>query len=329
MSDRASTQRVPWRRALLVPTLVRAGLRALRARGGAWDRYWRGVRQTGPDGEVLWDGDSAEERDWIVGLARRAMDSTLPLVDVGCGNGRYTRALAPWFTAAVGVDVSAEAVAHAERETRAELEALHRTSAAPAPGEAGAAPGPGEAGAAPGPGEAGAAPGPGEAGAAHGESSAPPRPSFRVLDVTEAGAGARLGAEVGTANVFVRGLFHTLDAAQRGRLAGSCRALIGERGTLLLAETDFPGSALAYLELLGARGGDYPAPLLRCLEAGLPPPARFGARELALHFPEASWEHVEAGSAELRSAAMRPGQTSTRIPAFYAVLRARPGRRSP
>ncbi|WP_437291083.1 methyltransferase domain-containing protein [Sorangium sp. So ce406] len=302
MTDRASTQRAPWRRALLVPTLVRAGLRAFRARGGAWDRYWRGIRQTGAGGEVLWDGDSAEERGWIVGLARRAMDSGLPLVDVGCGNGRYTRALAPWFTAAVGVDVSAEAVAHAERETRAELEALHRTSAAPAPGEAGAAPG-----------------GP----------SAPPRLSFRVLDMTEAGAGARLGAEVGTANVFVRGLFHTLDAAQRDRLAESCQALVGERGTLLLVETDFPGSALAYLEFLGARGGDYPTPLLRCLEAGLPPPARFGARELALRFPGASWEHVEAGSAELRSAAMRPGQTSTRIPAFYAVLRARPGRGSP
>ncbi|WP_437922546.1 class I SAM-dependent methyltransferase [Sorangium sp. So ce291] len=300
MSDDAWTQRVPWRRALLVPTLLRAGLRAFRDRGGAWDRYWRGIRQTGPDGEVLWDGDSAEERGWTVGLARRAMESTLPVVDVGCGNGRYTRALAPWFTAALGVDVSAEAVARAERETRAALDAPLRTSAAP-----------------------------GEAGAAPGGSSAPPRVSFRVLDMTEAGAGARLRAEVGSANVFVRGLFHTLDAAQRGRLAESCRALIGERGALLLVETDFPGSALAYLELLGARGGDYPAPLLRCLEAGLPPPARFGARELALHFPEASWEHVESGSAELCSAAMRPGQTSTRIPAFFAVVRARQRRRSP
>ncbi|WP_437734580.1 methyltransferase domain-containing protein [Sorangium sp. So ce1335] len=310
-SDRASTQRFPWRRALLVPTLVRAGLRALRARGGAWDRYWSSVRQTGPDGEVLWDGDSAEERDWLVGLARRAMDSALPLVDIGCGNGRYTRALAPWFTAALGVDVSAQAVARAERETRAAPEAPDRTSAAPAPVSPGAAPAPVSPGAVP------------------RGISALPRVSFRVLDMTEAGAGARLGAEVGAANVFVRGLFHTLDAAQRGRLAESCRALVGERGTLLLVETDFPGSALAYLEFLGARGGDYPAPLLRCLEAGLPPPSRFGARELALCFPEASWEHVEAGSAELRSAAMRPGQTSTRIPAFFAVLRARPGRGSP
>ncbi|XXT25377.1 hypothetical protein WME94_28000 [Sorangium sp. So ce429] len=53
----------------LVPTLLRAGLRAFRDRGGAWERYWRRIRQTGPDGEVLWDGDSAEERDWAVGLA--------------------------------------------------------------------------------------------------------------------------------------------------------------------------------------------------------------------------------------------------------------------
>ncbi|AUX26491.1 methyltransferase type 12 [Sorangium cellulosum] len=286
-----------WRRALLIPTLIRTGLSAPRDRSTAWDRYWRGIRQTGPGGEVLWDGDSAEERAWVLGLARRTMDATLPVVDVGCGNGRYTRALSPWFPAAYGVDVSAQAVAHAERETRAEHEPLAgSTSTAP----------------------------PRAAEDAAETTSARPRVSFRVLDMTETGAGERMRAEVGCANVFVRGLFHILDAAQRSRLAESCRALVGERGALLLVETDFPGSPLSYLDYLGARGSDYPTPLLRCLEAGLPKPARFGAREVTRHFPEGSWEHVESGGAELHAIAMRPGQRPRSIPAFFAVLRARP-----
>ncbi|AUX44860.1 methyltransferase type 12 [Sorangium cellulosum] len=284
------------RRALLVPTLLRSALRAPRDRRAAWDRYWRDIRRTGPGGEVLWDGGAPEELGWAIDLACRTMDTTRPVVDVGCGNGRYTRALSPWFAAAIGVDISAQAVTHAERETLAE--------GAGATDPAGAARG------------------------SDGATSSPPRVAFRTLDMTEPGAGERLRAEVGTANVFVRGLFHTLDAAHRGRLVESCRALVGQHGTVLLVETDYPGSALSYLDFLGARGSDFPEPILRCLEAGLPAPARFGAKEVARHFPEPAWERVEAGRAELHPAAMRPGQPQRPIPAFFAALRARPGRLS-
>ncbi|WP_437669732.1 methyltransferase domain-containing protein [Sorangium sp. So ce131] len=284
------------RRALLVPTLLRSALRAPRDRRDAWERYWRDIRRTGPGGEVLWDGGAREELDWAIDLARRTMDTTRPVVDVGCGNGRYTRALSPWFPAAIGIDISVQAVARAERETLAE-----------APGAADPA---------------------GAARGSAGATSRRPRPVFRALDMTEPGAGKRLRAEVGAANVFVRGLFHTLDVAHRDRLVASCRALVGQHGTLLLVETDYPGSALSYLDFLGARGGDFPEPILRCLEAGLPAPARFGAKEVARHFPEAAWERVEAGSAELHPAALRPGQRQQPIPAFFAALRAKTDRLS-
>ena len=44
------------------------------------------------------------------------LDMTLPIVDVGCGNGRFTRRLSTSFPRAVGVDLSENAVALAARE---------------------------------------------------------------------------------------------------------------------------------------------------------------------------------------------------------------------
>jgi SAM-dependent methyltransferase len=83
-----------------------------------WDSYWRSIRKTGADGEVLWDNlpEKASAED-LVRFQRHLTASDLPLLDLGCGNGRQTRFLARHFERVVGVDVAPAAVALARRET--------------------------------------------------------------------------------------------------------------------------------------------------------------------------------------------------------------------
>ena len=76
----------------------------------AWDRWWAGI--DGTPGEIVWDadpGDLEADLDHFAGPFGKA----LPVVDVGCGDGRQTRFLARHFPDVLGVDVSAAAVARA------------------------------------------------------------------------------------------------------------------------------------------------------------------------------------------------------------------------
>lgn len=83
----------------------------------AWERYWSGITRTGRDGDVLWDADSAEEIAWCRAQVRDHFDPDLPLLDIGCGNGRYTRRLVGRLPFAIGMDVSASAIERAVAES--------------------------------------------------------------------------------------------------------------------------------------------------------------------------------------------------------------------
>ncbi|WP_461190467.1 class I SAM-dependent methyltransferase [Arthrobacter sp. Z4-13] len=101
----------------MIPKLVRLSRSAHKDRAVAWDRYWAGINVTGAGGEVLWDSGRDSEFLGYKDVLVRHLDPELPVVDVGCGHGTFTRALAGVFPDVIGVDVSAHAVGRARTES--------------------------------------------------------------------------------------------------------------------------------------------------------------------------------------------------------------------
>jgi SAM-dependent methyltransferase len=200
-------------------------------------------------------------------MIRAHLDTSLPVIDVGCGNGSFTRWLADIFPEALGVDISPSAIRRAQRE-------------------------------------------------AAGISNV----SFATADAT--GPDTAISPYPGGCNVFVRGVLHVLPPESRARMASNLRSAVGG-GRVFLAETDFPGSPLEYVERLGAVPGYIPAGLRRAI-AGLPVPGRFGAAEREAAFPGDQWELLADGPAVIQAAPAESADV-TAIPGYFAVLQPRPG----
>lgn len=79
----------------------------------AWEGFWAAA--SGAPGEALWDADPSLASVPHSKLLLPYADASLPVVDLGCGNGTQTRALATLFPRAIGVDLSHAAIGHARR----------------------------------------------------------------------------------------------------------------------------------------------------------------------------------------------------------------------
>ena len=106
------------RKLTLLPQLIYYGIRAPRDQATAWNKYWDGIRRTGPEGEVLWDAADEGELGDVCARVVARMDTGLPMVDLGCGNGRFSRLFAAHFPKVVGLDVSPSAIERAKEESR-------------------------------------------------------------------------------------------------------------------------------------------------------------------------------------------------------------------
>ena len=251
----------------LLPKVIGLASHAPRNPGEAWERYWNTVGDEG--GQVLWDSGRHDEGLPYEELLQRHLDTSLPIVDVGCGNGTWTRWLAERFPRALGVDLSASAVEQATED-----------------------------------------------------SAGVPNAEFNCVDALAEDAGRALRERLGEANAFVRGVFHILRPEAQHRLAATLHDVVGTRGRVLLTETNFRGSGLAYLEHLGATGHHIPGPLRKAIET-LPRPGHFGAPEVRKVFPEAQWRLIEERDVVIETVPMsRPG-IPERIPGYCAVLAAR------
>jgi len=288
------------RRFLLVPQVALSAARAPRDQRRAWDAFWAGVHRTGSDGQVFWDVGDPAETDATLTHLRRHADVRLPLVDLGCGNGRQARALTAVAPRVLGLDRSAAAVERARRETHPDLadERPHDRAHQDAHQDA-------------------------DRGAAEGDGAV----TFRVGDVTDPALGDDLHAELGDVNLHVRGVLHVVDPPERPHVVRTVETLLGERGTAYVCETDAATDGLGYLLAQGATPTSMPAPLRRLVAAGLRPPSHFGQREVARYFPADRFEVLAQGPCALLGVPLRPGGPLNRIPGYFAVLRtARPRR---
>ncbi|YCH07643.1 class I SAM-dependent methyltransferase [Arthrobacter sp. alpha11c] len=262
------------RKYLLIPRLIRLSSNAPKDPLTAWDRYWGNVRSTGAAGDVLWDSGSSHELEGYLPKFGR-MDRSLPVVDVGCGNGSFTRLLAQHFPHALGLDYSANAI------DRARQESGDITTA-----------------------------------------------SFAVCDMTAPDAAQTVGTALGAAgcsgdaNVFIRGVLHVLDSKGRAALAANLLPVVGSRGSVFLAETNFPGTPVDYVSHLGATRNSIPAPLEWAIK-GLPMPGRFGAAQRAKAFPTADWNLLEEGATSIETRPLSNPSDPDLIPGYFALLRAR------
>lgn len=91
-----------------------------------WESYWNSIKATGIDGQVFWDTEAQNASMEDFRRFRDSMDPNLPILDLGCGNGRQTRFLANHFKLAIGADVSPSAVRLAISETSAEENVVYR-----------------------------------------------------------------------------------------------------------------------------------------------------------------------------------------------------------
>jgi SAM-dependent methyltransferase len=91
-----------------------------------WENFWKTVDRTGADGEVAWDAAPhlavAEDLPRFLPF----MDRSVPIVDLGCGNGRQSRYLAKYFDRVIGVDVAPSAIELARKETVEEKNVEYR-----------------------------------------------------------------------------------------------------------------------------------------------------------------------------------------------------------
>ena len=236
--------------------------------GAQWDRFWGSVERTGAGGDVLWD--IVPERAVGEDLTRmqQHMDSSLPLIDVGCGNGGQTRFLARQASRVIGVDVSSAAINLASSESRG-IDNI----------------------------------------------------SFRVLDMTKPDQAAALHKEIGDANIYIRGVVHTIQKPDRPAAERSLAILLGERGTLY--QIELRTDALTYFrQLPGDSPTGLPRLLHRVVQYGIRP-IGFDLSDRASFFPDSRWHLLAAGDDTTINTVKLSHGKEGRVPASFVIVRPR------
>jgi SAM-dependent methyltransferase len=115
--QRSSRSRAALSNALLAPRVAWLGRRTPKDLTAGWEQYWSSIRATGVGGDVLWDAGDLGEMQGYLAVMQTHLDTSLPIIDIGCGNGRFTRHLVPISRSVVGIDLSPSAIAVAKSES--------------------------------------------------------------------------------------------------------------------------------------------------------------------------------------------------------------------
>ncbi|MEM9565449.1 MAG: class I SAM-dependent methyltransferase [Actinomycetota bacterium] len=101
-----------WRKLRAGPWIAWFRVRGASSRDyeGQWETYWSRANRGDTANDVLWDAEDDAELQAAMARFTPHVDTSLPVLDLGCGNGRRSRFLTAHFDRVIGVDVSPAAI---------------------------------------------------------------------------------------------------------------------------------------------------------------------------------------------------------------------------
>ncbi|MER5213558.1 class I SAM-dependent methyltransferase [Streptomyces sp. NPDC002838] len=141
--------------------------------------------------------------------------------------------------------------------------------------------------------------------------------TYRLLDAAETGEAKTLHAELGDANVYMRGVLHQADPDDRQPLADGLAALVGERGRAFLVEL----SESAKPVLLGlAQSPAGPPPKLAPIFRHGIAPGEVADDAVPLYLHAAGLAVLASGELPLTTTEYRPDGTRIELPSKWLVV---------
>ncbi|MFF3323522.1 class I SAM-dependent methyltransferase [Streptomyces sp. NPDC002889] len=140
---------------------------------------------------------------------------------------------------------------------------------------------------------------------------------FRELDAADGALMAQLHAELGDANVYMRGVLHQCDPQDRQAVADGIATLVGERGRAFVVEL----AETAGRQLMGlAQSPEGPPPKLRpVFRHGIVPGAVADA-EVEEFFTTAGLEVLASGDLPLTTTEYAPSGARIELPSRWLVM---------
>ncbi|QES44746.1 SAM-dependent methyltransferase [Streptomyces venezuelae] len=140
---------------------------------------------------------------------------------------------------------------------------------------------------------------------------------FRELDAVEKSEAEQLHAEIGDANVYMRGVLHQCDPADRQPLLDSIATLLGERGRAFVVE---PSEAARPVLLGLARGPAGPPPKLAPIFAHGLAPAEVADASVASYVEGAGLAVLASGELPLTTTEFTSDGTRIELPSRWLVV---------
>ncbi|MEU1513464.1 class I SAM-dependent methyltransferase [Streptomyces sp. NPDC005811] len=142
------------------------------------------------------------------------------------------------------------------------------------------------------------------------------RARYRLLDAAERGAAEALHTELGDTHVYMRGVLHQCEPADRQPLADGIAALLGERGRVFLVEpSEAAGSVLGGL----AHGPAGPPPKLAPIFRHGIAPGEVADAALPAHLEAAGLTVLASGELPLVTTESTPNGTLIELPSNWLV----------
>ena len=151
--------------------------------------------------------------------------------------------------------------------------------------------------------------------------NAAPNISYRILDVLCPDDAQALHEEIGDANLYMRAVLHQLSPTDHATAIQSIERLLGRSGILYLVELS--SAAEPYFAQLIQQYGPPPG-LARVFQHQITP-GMLHENNLESLFPSDRFTLLGTGQSHIRTVHTLPTGEVVKVPAFYAILRRRPG----